>query len=152
MSFFIILFLSSHFAPFLPPVQPFPSHFSSGPMSSTCCTFRLPLNDTQVFHQQQQEREKQLVLQREQLAQQKSQLDQIQSLQHQLQQQLEEQKRQKTATAQVSHNIQAQQSWQRTGIDPDDPTEESKSQSKSRLKGLLELGEGGREGLGGVKN
>lgn len=51
----------------------------------------------QVLHQQQQEREKQLVLQREQLAQQKSQLDQIQSLQKQLQQQLEEQKRQKTA-------------------------------------------------------
>lgn len=36
------------------------------------------------------------MLQREQLAQQKSQLDQIQSLQIQLQQQLEEQKRQKT--------------------------------------------------------
>uniref|UniRef100_A0A3Q1G4I4 Bassoon presynaptic cytomatrix protein n=1 Tax=Acanthochromis polyacanthus TaxID=80966 RepID=A0A3Q1G4I4_9TELE len=53
----------------------------------------------QVLQQQQQEREKQLVLQREQLAQQKSQLDQIQSLQHQLQQQLEEQKRQKTAAA-----------------------------------------------------
>ncbi|KAK7884642.1 hypothetical protein WMY93_027765 [Mugilogobius chulae] len=51
----------------------------------------------QVFQQQQHEREKQLVLQREQLAQQKSQLDQIQSLQQQLQQQLEEQKRQKTA-------------------------------------------------------
>ncbi|XP_056155517.1 protein bassoon [Lampris incognitus] len=49
--------------------------------------------------QQQQERENQLVLQREQLAQQKSQLDQIQSLQQQLQQQLEEQKRQKTAAA-----------------------------------------------------
>ncbi|XP_054869019.1 protein bassoon isoform X3 [Amphiprion ocellaris] len=53
----------------------------------------------QVLQQQQHEREKQLVLQREQLAQQKSQLDQIQSLQHQLQQQLEEQKRQKTAAA-----------------------------------------------------
>ncbi|XP_068453516.1 protein bassoon isoform X5 [Clinocottus analis] len=54
----------------------------------------------QVLQQQQNEREKQLVLQREQLAQQKSQLDQIQSLQHQLQQQLVEQKRQKTAAAQ----------------------------------------------------
>ncbi|KAM3842178.1 protein bassoon-like, partial [Diretmus argenteus] len=53
----------------------------------------------QVLQQQQQERENQLVLQREQLAQQKSQLDQIQSLQQQLQQQLEEQKRQKTAAA-----------------------------------------------------
>uniref|UniRef100_A0A3Q2TIR3 Bassoon presynaptic cytomatrix protein n=1 Tax=Fundulus heteroclitus TaxID=8078 RepID=A0A3Q2TIR3_FUNHE len=51
----------------------------------------------QVLQQQQQEREKQLVLQREQLAQQKSQLDQIQSLQQQLQQQLQEQKRLKTA-------------------------------------------------------
>lgn len=50
----------------------------------------------QVLQQQQQEREKQLFLQREQLAQQKSQLDQIQSLQNQLQVQLEEQKRQKT--------------------------------------------------------
>ncbi|XP_058500018.1 protein bassoon [Solea solea] len=54
----------------------------------------------QVLQQQQQEREKQLVIQREQLAQQKSQLDQIQSLQQQLQQQLEEQKRQKTAAVQ----------------------------------------------------
>ena len=54
----------------------------------------------QVLQQQQQERENQLVLQREQLAQQKSQLDQIQSLQQQLQQQLQEQKRQKTANAQ----------------------------------------------------
>ncbi|KAL2103530.1 hypothetical protein ACEWY4_000398 [Coilia grayii] len=52
-----------------------------------------------VLQQQQAEREKQLVMQREQLAQQKAQLDQIQSLQHQLQQQLEEQKRQKTAAA-----------------------------------------------------
>ncbi|MEQ2233244.1 hypothetical protein ILYODFUR_019943, partial [Ilyodon furcidens] len=51
----------------------------------------------QVLQQQQHEREKQLVLQREQLAQQKSQLDQIQSLQQQLQQQLQEQKRLKTA-------------------------------------------------------
>ena len=50
-----------------------------------------------VLQQQQAEREKQLVMQREQLSQQKAQLDQIQSLQHQLQQQLEEQKRQKTA-------------------------------------------------------
>ncbi|KAF3860161.1 hypothetical protein F7725_000416 [Dissostichus mawsoni] len=60
------------------------------------------LNELQNIkdQQQQQEREKQLVLQREQLAQQKSQLDQIQSLQHQLQQQLVEQKRQKTALAQ----------------------------------------------------
>lgn len=56
---------------------------------------------TQVLQQQQHEREKQLVLQREQLAQQKSQLDQIQSLQNQLQQQLEEQKRQKTAAQSV---------------------------------------------------
>uniref|UniRef100_A0A3B5K9M9 Bassoon presynaptic cytomatrix protein n=1 Tax=Takifugu rubripes TaxID=31033 RepID=A0A3B5K9M9_TAKRU len=50
----------------------------------------------QVLQQQQHEREKQLILQREQLAQQKSQLDQIQSLQNQLQVQLEEQKRHKT--------------------------------------------------------
>uniref|UniRef100_A0A4W4EQQ3 Uncharacterized protein n=1 Tax=Electrophorus electricus TaxID=8005 RepID=A0A4W4EQQ3_ELEEL len=53
----------------------------------------------QVLQQQQAERESQLVMQREQLAQQKQQLDQIQSLQQQLQQHLEEQKRQKTAAA-----------------------------------------------------
>lgn len=51
----------------------------------------------QVLQQQQVERENQLILQREQLAQQKLQLDQIQSIQKQLQQHLEEQKRQKTA-------------------------------------------------------
>lgn len=51
----------------------------------------------QVLQQQQAERESQLVMQREQLAQQKQQLDQIQSLQQQLQQHLEEQKRQKTS-------------------------------------------------------
>uniref|UniRef100_A0A3Q3K1M9 Bassoon presynaptic cytomatrix protein n=1 Tax=Monopterus albus TaxID=43700 RepID=A0A3Q3K1M9_MONAL len=46
-------------------------------------------------------------LQREQLAQQKSQLDQIQSLQQQLQQQLEEQKRQKTVA--VAQSIQVRE-------------------------------------------
>lgn len=59
----------------------------------------------QVLQQQQAEREKQLVMQREQLAQQKAQLDQIQSLQHQLQQQLEEQKRQKTAAAAAAATV-----------------------------------------------
>ncbi|XP_059800892.1 protein bassoon-like [Hypanus sabinus] len=46
----------------------------------------------QVLHQQQEERQAQLVLQREQLAQQRLQLEQIQQLQQQLHQQLEEQK------------------------------------------------------------
>lgn len=55
----------------------------------------------QVLQQQQAERESQLVMQREQLAQQKQQLDQIQSLQQQLQQHLEEQKRQKTTSTQL---------------------------------------------------
>lgn len=45
------------------------------------------------------------MLQREQLAQQKSQLDQIQSLQQQLQQQLVEQKRQKAAAAAQSMQV-----------------------------------------------
>nr|XP_060621738.1 protein bassoon [Anolis sagrei ordinatus]XP_060621739.1 protein bassoon [Anolis sagrei ordinatus] len=49
----------------------------------------------QVLQQQQEERQAQFVLQREQLAQQRLQLEQIQQLQQQLQQQLEEQKRQK---------------------------------------------------------
>ncbi|XP_028820781.1 protein bassoon isoform X2 [Denticeps clupeoides] len=56
----------------------------------------------QVLHQQQAERETQLVMQREQLAQQRLQLDQIQSLQQQLQLQLEEQKRQKTAAVEAA--------------------------------------------------
>uniref|UniRef100_F1QTK1 Bassoon (presynaptic cytomatrix protein) b n=1 Tax=Danio rerio TaxID=7955 RepID=F1QTK1_DANRE len=56
----------------------------------------------QVLHQQQAERETQLVMQREQLAQQRMQLDQIHSLQQQLQQQLEEQKRQKTAAIEAA--------------------------------------------------
>lgn len=55
----------------------------------------------QVLQQQQVERETQLVIQREQLAQQKMQLDQIQALQQQLQLQLEEQKRQKTAAVEA---------------------------------------------------
>uniref|UniRef100_A0ACB8EIF2 Uncharacterized protein n=1 Tax=Sphaerodactylus townsendi TaxID=933632 RepID=A0ACB8EIF2_9SAUR len=49
----------------------------------------------QVLQQQQEERQAQFALQREQLAQQRMQLEQIQQLQQQLQQQLEEQKRQK---------------------------------------------------------
>ncbi len=58
------------------------------------------IQELQTIKQQQQaEKESQLVLQREQLVQQKQQLDQIQSLQQQLQHQLEEQNRQKTATA-----------------------------------------------------
>ncbi|KAI3357227.1 hypothetical protein L3Q82_015684 [Scortum barcoo] len=67
--------------------------------SAACMNNAVILFVEKVLQQQQQEREKQLVLQREQLAQQKSQLDQIQSLQQQLQQQLVEQKRQKTAAA-----------------------------------------------------
>ncbi|MCJ8744168.1 hypothetical protein PDJAM_G00115500 [Pangasius djambal] len=55
----------------------------------------------QVLQQQQVERETQLVIQREQLAQQRMQLDQIQALQQQLQLQLEEQKRQKTAAVEA---------------------------------------------------
>ncbi|XP_060096030.1 protein bassoon isoform X3 [Heteronotia binoei] len=51
----------------------------------------------QVLQQQQEERQAQFALQREQLAQQRMQLEQIQQLQQQLQQQLEEQKRQKPA-------------------------------------------------------
>ncbi|KAF7249609.1 Protein bassoon [Varanus komodoensis] len=51
----------------------------------------------QVLQQQQEERQAQFALQREQLAQQRLQLEQIQQLQQQLQQQLEEQKRQKSA-------------------------------------------------------
>uniref|UniRef100_A0A670I5B1 Bassoon presynaptic cytomatrix protein n=1 Tax=Podarcis muralis TaxID=64176 RepID=A0A670I5B1_PODMU len=50
----------------------------------------------QVLQQQQEERQVQFVLQREQLAQQRLQLEQIQQLQQQLQHQLEEQKRQKS--------------------------------------------------------
>lgn len=56
----------------------------------------------QVLQQQQVERETQLVMQREQLAQQRMQLDQIQALQQQLQQQLEEHKRQKTAAVEAA--------------------------------------------------
>lgn len=56
----------------------------------------------QVLQQQQVERETQLVMQREQLAQQRMQLDQIQALQQQLQLQLEEQKRQKTAAVEAA--------------------------------------------------
>ncbi|XP_063148934.1 protein bassoon [Candoia aspera] len=51
----------------------------------------------QVLQQQQEERQAQFALQREQLAQQRLQLEQIQQLQQQLQQQLEEQKRQKSS-------------------------------------------------------
>ncbi|XP_018431151.1 PREDICTED: protein bassoon, partial [Nanorana parkeri] len=50
-----------------------------------------------VLQQQQEDRQAQFVMQREQLAQQRLQLDQIQQLQQQLQQQLEEQKKQKAA-------------------------------------------------------
>ncbi len=56
----------------------------------------------QVIQQQQSERENQLVMQREQLAQQRMQLDHIQSLQQQLQQQLVDQKRQKTAAIEAA--------------------------------------------------
>ncbi|KAM9410251.1 protein bassoon [Pholidichthys leucotaenia] len=56
----------------------------------------------QVLQQQQAERETQLIMQREQLAQQRMQLEQIQCLQQQLQQQLEEQKRQKTAAVEAA--------------------------------------------------
>lgn len=56
----------------------------------------------QVLQQQQVERETQLVMQREQLAQQRMQLDQIQALQQQLQLQLEDQKRQKTAAVEAA--------------------------------------------------
>lgn len=56
----------------------------------------------QVLQQQQVERETQLVIQREQLAQQRMQLDQIQALQQELQLQLEEQKRQKTAVVEAA--------------------------------------------------
>ncbi|TWW56395.1 Protein bassoon [Takifugu flavidus] len=62
----------------------------------------------QVLQQQQHEREKQLILQREQLAQQKSQLDQIQSLQNQLQVQLEEQKRHKTVGQPIQLDMNGQ--------------------------------------------
>lgn len=107
LSFFHHLFvLFDHFYT----SQPVLSHLSLVPCFSTffCLVHSLcfcqhlllsvPLSTNlfQVLQQQQQEREKQLVLQREQLAQQKSQLDQIQSLQQQLQQQLVEQRRQKT--------------------------------------------------------
>ncbi|KAI5607131.1 protein bassoon [Silurus asotus] len=61
----------------------------------------------QVLQQQQVERETQLVIQREQLAQQKMQLDQIQALQQQLQLQLEEQKRQKTAAVEAAAAVAA---------------------------------------------
>lgn len=60
-----------------------------------------------VLQQQQVERETQLVMQREQLAQQKMQLDQIQALQQQLQLQLEEQKRQKTAAVEAAAAAEA---------------------------------------------
>lgn len=61
----------------------------------------------QVLQQQQAERETQLIMQREQLAQQRMQLEQIQTLQHQLQQQLEEQKRQKTAAVEAAAAVAA---------------------------------------------
>uniref|UniRef100_A0A8C5KLA6 Bassoon n=1 Tax=Jaculus jaculus TaxID=51337 RepID=A0A8C5KLA6_JACJA len=51
-----------------------------------------------VLQQQQEERQAQFALQREQLAQQRLQLEQIQQLQQQLQQQLEEQKQRQKAT------------------------------------------------------
>lgn len=60
-----------------------------------------------VLQQQQVERETQLVIQREQLAQQRMQLDQIQALQQQLQLQLEEQKRQKTAAVEAAAAVAA---------------------------------------------
>ncbi|KAK3536359.1 hypothetical protein QTP86_007709 [Hemibagrus guttatus] len=61
----------------------------------------------QVLQQQQVERETQLVMQREQLAQQRMQLDHIQALQQQLQLQLEEQKRQKTAAVEAAAAVAA---------------------------------------------
>ncbi|XP_026993257.2 protein bassoon isoform X2 [Tachysurus fulvidraco] len=61
----------------------------------------------QVLQQQQVERETQLVIQREQLAQQRMQLDQIQTLQQQLQMQLEEHKRQKTAAVEAAAVVAA---------------------------------------------
>lgn len=61
----------------------------------------------QVIQQQQAERETQLVIQREQLAQQRMQLDQIQALQQQLQLQLEEQKRQKTVAIEAAAAVAA---------------------------------------------
>ncbi|XP_062842846.1 protein bassoon isoform X2 [Trichomycterus rosablanca] len=60
-----------------------------------------------VLQQQQSEKETQLVIQREQLAQQKMQLDQIQALQQQLQQQLEEQRRQKTVAVEAAASVVA---------------------------------------------